>query len=101
MKNTTAEAKVEIDFPTESDAEAMTRALIPETTVPRTTRAHVRVTRQRKVTKMVFHSRDLIALRAMVNSYLRFAATWRKVSETLRVSQRRTERVRTHHREVG
>ena len=90
MKSARAEAQVSIDFPSESDAEAMAHALIPETNAPRTRRASARVTRQGKVTKMRFYARDLVALRAMVNSFLRFAATWRRVSETLNASNRRT-----------
>ena len=94
MKGAKAEAKVSIDFPTESDADAMARALIPEITAPRTTRASVRVTRQGKVTNIAFYARDLVALRAMVNSFLRFAVTWRRVSETLNVGHRRARRAR-------
>jgi tRNA threonylcarbamoyladenosine modification (KEOPS) complex Pcc1 subunit len=94
LKSAKAEAKVSIDFPTESDAVAMVRALIPEITAPRTTRASVRVTRQRKVTNIAFYARDLVALRAMVNSFLRFAVTWRRVSETLSVGHRRARRAR-------
>lgn len=94
MKNAKAEAEVSIGLPTESDAEAMVRALVPEIAAPRTTRASVRVTRRGRVTKIAFCARDLVALRAVVNSFLRFAATWRRVSETLSVSQRRAARVR-------
>lgn len=88
MKSARAEAEVSIDFPSESDAEAMARALVPETAARRTRRASARVTRQGKVTKMRFYAKDLVALRAMVNSFLRFAATWRRVSETLNAGNR-------------
>ncbi len=94
MKNAKAEAEVSIDFRSESDAEAMERALIPEIIVPRTSRAHIRVTRQGKVTKIRFYAKDLVALRAMVNSFLRFAAAWRKLSEALSISHRRARQVR-------
>jgi tRNA threonylcarbamoyladenosine modification (KEOPS) complex Pcc1 subunit len=83
LNNARAEAEVSIDFPTESDAEAIARALIPETAAPRTRRAFVRVTIRGKVAKITFHARDLVALRATMNSFVRFAATWRRVSETL------------------
>ncbi len=94
MKDARAEAEVSIDFPNESDAEAIARALVPEIIAPRTSRAHIRVTRQGKVTKIRFYARDLVALRAMVNSFLRFAAAWRRLSETLSISYRRARRVR-------
>jgi tRNA threonylcarbamoyladenosine modification (KEOPS) complex Pcc1 subunit len=102
LKSVKAEAEVLIDFPTESDAEAMARALIPEITAPRTTRASALVTRQGKVTKIAFCAKDLVALRAMVNSFLRFAVTWRRVSETLSLGHRRTGRARqTRSPQVG
>jgi len=94
LKKTKAEAEVSIDFRTESDAKAVARALLPEIAAPRTSRAHIRVTRHGKVTKIVFHARDLIALRAMVNSFLRFVAAWRKLSVALGNSHRRARRVR-------
>ena len=94
MEKAKAEAKVSIDFPTEPDAEAMARALIPEIVASRTTRASVRVTRQRKTTKIAFYAKDLVALRARVNSFMRFAITWRRFSETLSAGQRRTGRTR-------
>lgn len=88
MKRARAEAEVSVDFPSKSDAEAMVRALIPETATRRTRRASVRVTRQGRVTKMRFYARDLIALRATVNSFLRFAVTWKRLSKTLSSSRR-------------
>ena len=94
MKNAKAEAEVSIDFPNESDAEAIARALIPEIIGPRTSRAHIRVTRRGKVAKIRFYAKDLIALRAMVNSFLRFAAACRKISEALSINHRRARRVR-------
>jgi tRNA threonylcarbamoyladenosine modification (KEOPS) complex Pcc1 subunit len=102
LKNAKAEAEVSIDLATEADAEAMVRALFPEIAAPRTARASVRVTRRGKVAKIAFYARDLVALRAIMNSFLRFAATWRRVSETLSLSQRRARRVRqTRRPEAG
>ena len=94
MKNAKAEAEVSIDFPNESDAEAIARALIPEIIAPHTSRAHIRVTRRGKVAKIRFYAKDLVALRAMVNSFLRFAAPWRKLSEALSISHRRARQAR-------
>ena len=85
MKNAKAEAAISIDFPTKSDAEAMVRALVPEIAAPRTSRASIRVTKQGKVAKITFIAGDLVALRATVNSFLRYAAVWRKLSEALNI----------------
>ena len=94
MRKAKAEAEVSIDFPNESDPEAIARALIPEIIAPRTSRAHIRVTRQGKVTKIRFYAKDLVALRAMVNSFLRFTAAWRRLSEALSINHGRARRVR-------
>ena len=94
MKNAKAEAEISIDFPTESDAEAMVRALVPEIAAPRTSRTFIRVTRRGKTTKIAFYARDLVALRAIVNSFLRFAAIWRKLSEALNTGDNTPRRTR-------
>lgn len=94
MKNAKAEAEISIDFRTESDAEAMVRALVPEIAAPRTSRASIRVTRRRKVAKITFLAGDLVALRAMVNSFLRFAAIWRKLSDALNIGDKTARRTR-------
>ncbi|WP_455284373.1 KEOPS complex subunit Pcc1 [[Eubacterium] cellulosolvens] len=83
MKGARAEAKISLPFGKKSDAEALRRALGPETAAPKTSRASVRVIRHRKVVTMSFYAKDLVALRAMLNSYLRFAAAWKRVSEAL------------------
>lgn len=83
MRTAGAEAEIWLPFSKKSDAEALRRALAPETVARETRRASVRVVRRDRVVKMRFSTRDLVALRAMVNSYLRLAATWRRVSEAL------------------
>jgi len=89
LKPYRAQAEASIDFRTASDAEAMKRALDPETGGRGATRASVRVTRRGRMTMMRFYATDLVALRAMVNSFLRFAATWRRVCETMGVERGR------------
>lgn len=74
-------------FGKKSDAEALRRALGPESAAPKTSRASVRVIRRRKVVTMSFHARDLVALRALLNSHLRSAAAWKRVSEALDARQ--------------
>jgi tRNA threonylcarbamoyladenosine modification (KEOPS) complex Pcc1 subunit len=87
LKKAKAEANISIEFATESDAEAIVRALIPEMATQTTSRASFRSTRRGKATVTAFYARDLVALRAMVNSFLRFAATWRRLSEALGMSR--------------
>lgn len=70
-------------FNKRADAEALRRALGPETVAPKTSRASVRVTRRKRVLRISLFAKDLVALRAILNSYLRMAATWRRVSEAL------------------
>ena len=89
MKYYRAQAEASIDFRTAPDAEAMKRALGPETGAHGATRAAVRVTRRGKITRIRFYATDLVALRAMVNSFLRFAATWRRVCETMGAERER------------
>ena len=83
MTRTRAEAEILLPFNKSSDAEALRRALAPETTAPKTRRASVRVIRRAKVVRLVFFAEDLVALRAMVNSYLRLAAAWARLSEAM------------------
>jgi len=78
-----AEADISIPFRTKADAEALTRALITEMLASRTTRASVRVTCRGKDVRMRFSASDLVALRAMVNSFLRSAAAWSRLSDTI------------------
>jgi tRNA threonylcarbamoyladenosine modification (KEOPS) complex Pcc1 subunit len=94
LKNAKAEAAISIDFPTKSDAEAIVRAVLPEIAAPRMSRASIRVTRRGKVARITFIARDLVALRAMVNSFLRYAAVWRKLSEALKFGDNRARRTR-------
>ncbi len=54
MKPYRAQAEASIDFRTASDAEAMKRALDPETGGRGATRASVRVTRRGRMTMMRF-----------------------------------------------
>jgi len=101
LKNAQAEAAISIDFPTESDAEAMVRALVPEIASPRTSRASIRVTKRGKVAKITFIAGDLVALRAMVNSFLRFAAIWRKLAEALNIGDNTARRTQIQRAETG
>jgi len=83
LKNAKAEAKISIPFGTESDAEALRRALGPETVGQKTTRALVALSKRQRQVTMKFFATDLVALRAIINSFLRLAATWNRVSKCM------------------
>jgi len=83
-----AEANVSIPFEKKSDAEALRRALMPETCLLKKSRASVRVRRKAEFLTFEFFADDLIALRAMVNSYVRTAAAWRRVCVSLDAGER-------------
>jgi tRNA threonylcarbamoyladenosine modification (KEOPS) complex Pcc1 subunit len=84
LRKAIAEAEISISYATKSDAEALKRALEPEIASSKAGRAFVRVKTQNKVITMKFLASDLLALRAILNSFLRLAATWRRISENLR-----------------
>ena len=100
MKDRKAHAEITIDFCVASDAEAIRRALTPETSVLRTTRASAKITRRGRTMRMKLYARDLVALRAIVNSFLRFAATWKRVCETMDAHRKRA-RARREGRRVN
>ncbi len=88
MGSTTAEATISISYPTKSDADALKQALGPEAASSNSARAFVRVKRQTNVVTMRFTAGDPVALRAMLNSFLRLAGTWKRLCEDLRPSNR-------------
>jgi tRNA threonylcarbamoyladenosine modification (KEOPS) complex Pcc1 subunit len=83
LRGAAAEAEVLIPFRTKWDAEALRRALGPEIRTAKKSRASVRVTRRARLLTLRFLAADLVALRAMVNSFLRLAAAWNRVSVAL------------------
>jgi len=84
LRRAGAEAEVSIPFRTKLDAQALSRALGPEIASSKTSRASVRVTRHGTVVTMRVLAKDLVALRALLNSFLRLGAAWRRVSEEMR-----------------
>ena len=78
-----AQAQVSIPFRKSADVRAFLRAIHPEIRTSKTDRAIVRVTEQGKTLTMRFYAADLVALRALVNSYLRLVAMWKRLSERL------------------
>jgi len=83
LRKVRAEADISIPFRTKADAVALTRALVAEVRASRRTRASVRVNCRGKDVRMRFSASDLVALRALVNSFLRSAAVWSRVSDII------------------
>lgn len=73
-----------ISFEKGLHAKSICEALKPETRNPATPRANVQVIRRGKTIKLLFRAADTTALRASMNSYLRFVSAWRGVVEGLR-----------------
>jgi len=67
-----AYAVIYLDFPTENYAKVIFEALKPETKTSPTPRAKVGLRREARNLVLLFKARDVAALRASVNSILRF-----------------------------
>ena len=78
-----ANATVLLDFPSEKHAEIVFRALAPEIEVSVTSRSKVHVVRKGNCLTLSFETRDTSALRAAINSYLRFIQLAKAVTETI------------------
>ncbi len=81
MKRATAELYVE--FPSKDHARAICEALKPELKTPLTPRSKANVERMGKKVKMSVQAKDIVALRAAVNSYLRFMLSWQSVAKAV------------------
>ena len=73
-KSTKARAVYVVCFSGERDAEAVFRSVQPEALSTPTKRARVRVFREGAVIRIEVEALDLVALRALTNSFLRFLA---------------------------
>jgi len=78
-----ANAVVRLDFPSEKHAEIVLCALAPETEVSVTSRSKVQVDRKGNRLTLSFETKDTSALRAAINSYLRFIHLAKSVTETI------------------
>jgi tRNA threonylcarbamoyladenosine modification (KEOPS) complex Pcc1 subunit len=81
-----ARAVIRLSFQSKNHLDVVLRALKPETEKPLTSRSRVQLGGEGKVLTLVFEARDTSALRAVINSYLRWIAlvndTW-SVMESL------------------
>ncbi len=69
-----AQAIVRLSFPSEKISKIVIKALEPETKTTPTHRSRVRIKEERRSLTLKFEAKDTTALRASVNSYLRWIA---------------------------
>lgn len=72
MRQKQAYAIIHLNFPSENYAKIICEALKPETKTSPTPRAKVKLQRDAKNLVLMFKARDAAALRASINSILRF-----------------------------
>ncbi len=82
-----AEASVRLRFKSKEQLESIFKALEPETRTKMTTRSKVKVTKEGDCLKLSFEASDTSALRAAMNSYLRWILLTRDVLETLKAEK--------------
>ncbi|MBO0888526.1 CTAG/PCC1 family protein [Candidatus Bathyarchaeota archaeon] len=69
-----SELTIELDLGSARIADAVYDSILPETAQPREFRAKTILTRKDRVLRLTIRSRDLVALRASSNTFLRFVA---------------------------
>jgi KEOPS complex subunit Pcc1 len=78
-----ARAVIRLKFPSEEHAKIVLRALEPETKTMPTTRSGVKIEGDGKSLTIRFEARDTSALRASINSYLRWISLINSVRSVL------------------
>lgn len=76
-----AESVIEISFPDARTAEIVGDSLKPEELLPKAARAEVEVSLRENILSLDIDARDTAALRAAVNSFLRWAAVARDMTK--------------------
>ncbi len=82
VKAKRASAKVEFTFRSAREAGAVQRALRPEEELPASTRCKASIRRRKNVLCLRVDAEDTAALRAALNSFLRWAIVARDMIET-------------------
>ena len=72
-------AKIQIRFKTEKQAESIFKALKPESKKSTATRSEVEILKRKKDILLIIRAKDTVALRAALNTHLRFLKAWKKV----------------------
>jgi tRNA threonylcarbamoyladenosine modification (KEOPS) complex Pcc1 subunit len=81
VKAERASATVEFTFKNPREAEAVLRALAPERLLPKSTRCRVALSRRESVLCLRVDAEDTAALRAALNSFLRWTIVARDMVE--------------------
>lgn len=79
VKARQASARLELEFPSSKVAKAIHASLKPEELLPKAARCTASVSRRRNVLCLEVDARDTAALRAALNSFLRWAMVARDV----------------------
>lgn len=82
VKAERASARVEFEFRSVREAEAVQRALMPEEALPPSTRCRASVRRRKNVLCLRVDAEDTAALRAALNSFIRWAIVARGMIES-------------------
>lgn len=72
-------AKIQIRFETEKQVESIFNALKPESRKSPSTRSQVEILKRKKDILLIIKAKDTVALRAALNTHLRFLKAWKKV----------------------
>lgn len=76
-----ANSTVEISFEDQETAEIVRESLEPEELLPKSARAEVEVGSRENILCLDIKARDTVALRAAINSFLRWATVARDMTE--------------------
>jgi tRNA threonylcarbamoyladenosine modification (KEOPS) complex Pcc1 subunit len=78
-----AKAVVKLKFPSKKHLEIFAKALEPEVKKPATTRSKANIKKNEKFLVLTVEARDTVALRAMLNAYLRWINSIMSIIEVL------------------
>ncbi|MEM2341957.1 MAG: KEOPS complex subunit Pcc1 [Candidatus Bathyarchaeia archaeon] len=74
-----AHAILRLEFPTEKEAEIISRSIWPETESAAKYRSKVKAIRESNRIMLIFESKDMTSLRASINSYLNWIMLLRNI----------------------
>lgn len=74
------DSEIELSFQDEETAEIVLDSLKPEELLPKSTRAEVEIEVRKNILSLSINARDTAALRATINSFLRWAALARDMT---------------------
>lgn len=75
------ESKIELSFKDNETAQIVYNSLKPEELLPKSTRAEINISIRENILSLDIDARDTAALRATINSFLRWAAVARDMTK--------------------